>query len=99
MVLLRSTAFIRAAKKHISKNPQTATDIADALRLMAADISDARLKTHKLKGRLKGSLACSAGHDCRIIFSIVQHEGKDALKTRSCWRRSVRTTKFTELPQ
>ena len=45
----------------------------------AADLSDARLKTHKLKGQLKASLACSAGHDCRIVFSIVQHEGKDAI--------------------
>ena len=79
MVLLRSTSFIRAAKKYISKNPQASTDIADALRLMAADLSNARLKTHKLKGELKGSWACSAGRDCRIVFSIVQHEGKDAI--------------------
>ena len=26
-----------------------------------------------------GSLACSAGYDCRIVFSIVQHEGKEAI--------------------
>ena len=79
MVLLRSTSFIRAAKKYISKNPPAATDIADAIRLMATDLSDPRLKTHKLKGELKGSWACSAGHDCRIVFSIVQHDGKDAI--------------------
>jgi mRNA interferase YafQ len=79
MVLLRSTAFIRAAKKYISKNPEAATDIADALRLMATDLSNAKLKTHKLKGQLKDSWACSAGHDCRIVFSIVQHEGRDAI--------------------
>jgi mRNA interferase YafQ len=79
MVLLRSTSFIRAAKKYISKNPQAASDIADALGLMATDLSNAKLKTHKLKGQLKDSWACSAGHDCRIVFSIVQHEGRNAI--------------------
>ena len=67
MVLLRSTSFIRAAKKYISKYPQAAADIRDALQLLANDLSHPRLKTHKLKGDLKGSLACSAGFDCRIV--------------------------------
>jgi mRNA-degrading endonuclease YafQ of YafQ-DinJ toxin-antitoxin module len=68
MVLLQSTAFIRAAQKYISKNPTSRNDIEAALRLMAADLSDKKLKTHKLKGQLASSWACSAGHDCRIIF-------------------------------
>jgi mRNA-degrading endonuclease YafQ of YafQ-DinJ toxin-antitoxin module len=68
MVLLQSTAFIRAAQKYISKNPTSRNDIEAALRLMAADLSDKKLKTHKLKGQLASSWACGAGHDCRIIF-------------------------------
>jgi mRNA interferase YafQ len=79
MVLLRSTSFVRAAKKFISKHPQATPDIQEALQVLSNDPSDLRLKTHKLKGELKGSLACSAGYDCRIVFSIVQHEGKDAI--------------------
>ncbi len=79
MLLLRSTSFVRAAQKYISKNPQAASDIGEALRLLAADSADPRLKTHKLKGELKGSLACSAGYDCRIVFSFVHHEGAEAI--------------------
>ena len=30
-------------------------------------------------GPLKGSWACAAGHDCRIVFSFVQHERKEAI--------------------
>jgi mRNA-degrading endonuclease YafQ of YafQ-DinJ toxin-antitoxin module len=79
MVLLRSKAFVRAAQKFISKHPQAAADIQEALRLLSNDPVDSRLKTHKLKGELKGSLACSAGYDCRIVFSIVQRDGQDAI--------------------
>ena len=79
MVLLRSTSFVRAARKFISKHPQATADIQEALRLLSNDPADSRLKTHKLKGELKGSLACSAGYDCRIVFSIVQLEGKEAI--------------------
>ena len=36
---------------------------------MAADLNDARLKTHHLSGKLKGLFACSCGYDCRIVFA------------------------------
>ena len=32
------------------------------------------LETHKLKGILAGSWACSAGYDLRIIFDFVKEE-------------------------
>ncbi len=34
-----------------------------------------QLKTHKLKGKLAGTWACSAGYDLRIIFEFVKDEG------------------------
>ena len=37
------------------------------------------LKTHKRKGELAGSWACSAGYDLRILFEFVQHEGAEAI--------------------
>ncbi len=37
------------------------------------------MKTHKLKGDLAGSWACSAGDDLRIVFEFVQHEGGEAI--------------------
>jgi len=30
------------------------------------------LETHKLKGKLSGSWACSAGYDLRIVFDFVK---------------------------
>ncbi|MEA3414675.1 MAG: plasmid stabilization protein [Thermodesulfobacteriota bacterium] len=31
-----------------------------------------QLETHKLKGKLSGSWACSAGYDLRIVFDFVK---------------------------
>lgn len=37
--LIRSAAFIRAARKYVKKHPQAADDIEAALQLMADDVS------------------------------------------------------------
>jgi mRNA-degrading endonuclease YafQ of YafQ-DinJ toxin-antitoxin module len=78
-VLLRSSAFVRAARRAVRKNPHAAGDIRAALELLAEDAFYPHLRTHKLKGKLEGSWACSAGHDLRIVFKFVQHEGSDAM--------------------
>lgn len=78
-VLLRSSAFVRAAKRYLKRHPQAAEDLRATLRLLAEDAFDARLKTHKLTGELAGSWACSAGYDLRIVFSFVQHENAEAI--------------------
>jgi mRNA-degrading endonuclease YafQ of YafQ-DinJ toxin-antitoxin module len=49
------------------------------LESLAEDAFHAALKTHKLKGELAGSWACSAGYDLRIVFEFVQHEGAEAI--------------------
>jgi mRNA-degrading endonuclease YafQ of YafQ-DinJ toxin-antitoxin module len=36
-------------------------------------------KTHKLKGKLARSWACSAGYDLRIVFRFVKHRGEEAI--------------------
>jgi len=56
-----------------------AEDIKAALEFLSEDAYDSRLRTHKLKGKLEGSWACSAGYDLRIIFSFVEHEGAEAI--------------------
>ena len=43
------------------------------------DAFQAGLKTHKLKGELAGSWACSVGYDLRLIFDFVEHEGAEAI--------------------
>ena len=78
-VLLRSNAFVRAAKRLVKKRPDVAEDLRPTLELLAEDAFHPKLKTHKLKGNLEGSLACSAGYDLRILFEFVQHEGAEAM--------------------
>jgi mRNA interferase YafQ len=77
--LLRSSAFVRAAKRRVRKDPRVAEDIRAALELLAEDAFHPQLQTHKLKGNLKGSWACSAGYDLRIVFKYVRHEGAEAI--------------------
>ena len=77
--LLRSNSFVRAAKKVVKKHPGVADDIQAALELLSEDAFNPRLKTHRLKGNLEASWACSAGYDLRLLFKFVQHEGSDAI--------------------
>jgi len=78
-LLIKSSAFVRTAKRTLKKNPNLATDIQITLELLAEDAFHPPLKTHKLKGNLDGSWACSITYDLRIIFEFVEHEGKEAI--------------------
>jgi addiction module RelE/StbE family toxin len=78
-VLLQSTAFLRAARRLMKKHPEAAPILQATLESLAEDAFHPALKTHKLKGDLAGSWACSAGYDLRIIFELVQHEGAEAI--------------------
>ena len=77
--LLRSGAFIRAARRYLKKHPHTVDELEGTLLLLSEDAFDPRLKTHKLTGSLDGVWACSAGYDLRILFELVQHEGAEAI--------------------
>ena len=78
-LLLRSGSFVRRAKRILQKHPQASRDLQSALELLAVDCFHPRLKTHKLKGELDGSWACSAGYDLRIVFNFVEYEGSEAI--------------------
>lgn len=82
-VLLRSSAFVREAKKLIKKQSSMAQNLQKALELLSQDPFNAKLRTHKLKGELKDSWSCSAGYDLRIIFSFVEYEQKQAILLES----------------
>jgi mRNA-degrading endonuclease YafQ of YafQ-DinJ toxin-antitoxin module len=60
-----------------------ADSVRDALHSLAEDAFEASLKTHKLKGDLAGSWACSASYDLRIVFEFVEHEGAEAILLQS----------------
>ena len=76
---LRSSAFINSAKKMVKKDTEVAKEISNTLELLAADAYDTRLKTHKLQGKLKGKLACSAGYNLRIVFKIVSINNSEVI--------------------
>jgi addiction module RelE/StbE family toxin len=69
--LIWGKTFVRALKRTIRKHPARKKDIEEVLRILQQDPFDARLETHKLKGKLLGSWACSAGYDLRIVFDFI----------------------------
>ena len=77
--LLRTAGFVRAAKRLVRRDPALADELGSALTLLSEDAFHPSLRTHKLKGKLTGSWACSAGYDLRILFSFVEHEGAEAI--------------------
>jgi len=78
-LLLPSNAFLRSAKRLARKRPELADDLRLTLELLSEDALDPSLKTHKLKGSLAGSWACTGGYDLRIVFQFVKHQGKNAI--------------------
>jgi mRNA-degrading endonuclease YafQ of YafQ-DinJ toxin-antitoxin module len=77
--LLPTRGFERALQRCSAKNPLVERSIRAALERLANNAFDPRLKTHKLKGDLAGRWAASAGYDLRIIFRLVQHDGREAI--------------------
>ena len=78
-VLLQSTAFVRVARRLMKKHPEVGPTLEATFAALIEDAFQAAPKTHKLKGELAGSWACSAGYDLRLIFEFVQHEGAEAI--------------------
>jgi addiction module RelE/StbE family toxin len=72
--LIWSNAFKKSFKKWLRKRSDLDNDIAETLKLLVADPFLPQLETHKLKGKLSGSWACSVGYDLRIVFDFVKAE-------------------------
>jgi addiction module RelE/StbE family toxin len=75
--LLWSSTFRRALRRLLKRQPHLRSDIETVLRLLQADPFAAPLATHKLKGRLAGTWACSAGYDLRILFEFVRNPKRE----------------------
>lgn len=78
-ILLRSSAFVRAAKRLAKRQPAVVPQLQLSLELLAEDAFDPRLRTHRLKGDLSNSCACSVAYDIRIVFKFVKDDGEDAI--------------------
>ena len=79
MKLLLSPTFTRSAKRAIKKNPKLSDSLRNALKLLETDLFHPQLRTHKLKGSLGGSMACSVAYDIRIVFEIVSDQGEEKI--------------------
>jgi len=69
--LVWGRTFTRAYKRALRKHPQLDVTIEQVLELLINDPFHPSLETHKLKGKLAGAWACSAGYDLRIVFDFV----------------------------
>jgi mRNA interferase YafQ len=67
--IVRTPHFEKAFRRLLRKNPSIAPKILEAIRRIATDPNDSKLKTHRLSGDLEGMFACSVAYDCRIVFS------------------------------
>lgn len=67
----------------VKKQPSIAQNLQNTLELLGSDPFHPRLRTHKLKGDLQDSWACSAGYDLRIIFSFVESNNTRAILLES----------------
>jgi addiction module RelE/StbE family toxin len=74
LTLIWGNTFIKAFKRSIKKHPDIKPDIEKVLRLLSTDPFSPQLETHKLKGKLSGAWACSAGYNLRIVFDFVKNE-------------------------
>ena len=69
---------MRSFRRAVRKNPRQRKVIEEALRRLAANPFDPHLATHKLKGKLVGTWACSTDYDMRILFEFLK-SGSDRL--------------------
>ena len=72
LTVIWGNTFIKAYKRAIKKHPDLKSDIETVLRLLAIDPFSPQLETHKLKGKLSGSWACSAGS--LFLIEIGSHD-------------------------
>ena len=75
--LVWSNTFKRAFRRTVRKRPMLREDLEVTLTSLADNPFAPQLETHKLKGELAGSWACSAGYDVRVIFQFVKGVGKE----------------------
>ena len=72
--LVSTPRFEKAFRKFARRNLPLQQKIEDALAQLGDDAFAVSLGTHKLEGKLSGTLACSCGYDCRILFKFDRDE-------------------------
>jgi len=75
--LIWGKTFVRALKRAVKRYPSQRQEIEGTLRLLQENPFASQLETHKLKGKLAGSWACSVGYDLRIVFDFVKSPSQE----------------------
>lgn len=71
--LVWSAAFVRALKRAVRRQPELRARVERTLQWLAEDPFHPMLHSHKLKGELAGTWACTVDYDNRILFEFVQN--------------------------
>ena len=71
--LVWSSAFLRAFRRAVRRQPEIRPRVERVLRLVSEDPFQPALRSHKLKGDLAGAWACTVDYDNRILFELVQN--------------------------
>lgn len=61
------------------KNTETEAEFWERLELFVVDPFDAKLKTHKLSGKLKDLWSFSVGYDLRVVFYFTKNKPRKAV--------------------
>ena len=70
---------IRNFKRLIRQNPRLRQEIDRALQQLVVEPSHSSLRTHKLKGDLADTWACSIDYSYRILFKFVQDQEEESI--------------------
>jgi mRNA-degrading endonuclease YafQ of YafQ-DinJ toxin-antitoxin module len=81
--VVASTLFIKNTKKYIKQQKASPEEIEDAINILKENPNTSSLKTHKLKGKLLGSYACSVNYSIRIVFSYQNIDEENIIFTRN----------------
>ncbi len=73
MNLYWSSSFKRGFKRTVNKHPTLHDGILTTIQKLSKYPFSANLKTHKLRGDLEGSWACSIDYNLRIIFNLAKN--------------------------
>lgn len=71
--LVWSKAFLRAYKRLSRQNPHLRQHVELSLQQLVENPFHPALHSHKLKGKLAGSWACTVAYDYRVLFEFVEN--------------------------
>ncbi len=65
--------FEKRLEEFIAQHPGLSTAVESVMRLIALNHRNTSLKTHKLKGFLKGCYAARVSYEYRLVFLVDKH--------------------------